>query len=65
MLFDLAMGGHHPSYIRHLVEYWRNQNLVGSLFIVVFPKFLQNHADVVSLPWESVKFVLNHKLLIL
>ncbi|MGB3757881.1 MAG: glycosyltransferase [Rivularia sp. (in: cyanobacteria)] len=57
MLFDLATGGHHPSYIRYLVEYWRNENLAGNLFIVVSPEFLKKYVDVVSLACFSVNFV--------
>ncbi len=57
MLFDLATGGHHPSYIHYLVEYWRNENLAGNLFIVVSPEFLKKHIDIVSLACSSVNFV--------
>ena len=49
MVFDLIVGGHHGSYIQHLVEYWVKQNLSGELFIVVSPQFLPRHADVVKL----------------
>lgn len=48
MLFDLSIYGHHPSYIQHLIEYWYKQRLSGSLDIVVSPKFIQEHSDVVS-----------------
>ena len=57
MLFDLAVGGHHPSYIRHLVEYWRNEKMEGRLFIVVSPEFLEKHEDVVGLANSSTEFV--------
>ena len=49
MVFDLIVGGHHGSYIQHLVEYWVKQDLSGELFIVVSPRFLPRHADVVKL----------------
>ncbi|WP_019504097.1 glycosyltransferase [Pleurocapsa sp. PCC 7319] len=49
MLFDLVVGGHHGSYIQHLVEYWVNQNLSSKLHIVVSPRFLERHADVAEL----------------
>lgn len=49
MVFDLIVGGHHGSYIQHLVEYWVKQELSGELFIVVSPQFLPRHADVVKL----------------
>jgi glycosyltransferase involved in cell wall biosynthesis len=48
MLFDLALGGHHGSYIRHLIDYWCEQDLSGSLDIVVLPQFLSVHTDVVE-----------------
>lgn len=46
MLFDLALGGHHGNYIRHLIEFWVNQQLSGHLDVVVMPAFLQVHAEV-------------------
>lgn len=49
MLFDLSIHGHHPAYIRHLIEYWDKQSLPGYLDIVVSSKFLSHHADVVNL----------------
>lgn len=48
MLFDLSVGGHHPGYIQHLIEYWSEQKLSGILNIVVLPKFIQQHSDVVD-----------------
>lgn len=48
MLFDLSIYGHHPSYIQHFIEYWTKQNSSESLYVVVSPKFLQVHADVVE-----------------
>jgi glycosyltransferase involved in cell wall biosynthesis len=48
MLFDLALGGHHGGYIRHLIDYWCEQDLSGSLDIVVLPQFLSVHTDVVE-----------------
>ncbi len=47
MLFDLSIYGHHPSYIQHFINYWSKQELPGSLDIVVSPKFIQEHSDVV------------------
>lgn len=49
MLFDLAVGGHHPSYISHLVEYWCAEKISGKLYVVVSPKFLTVHSDVVNI----------------
>ncbi|OLP20478.1 glycosyl transferase family 1 [Leptolyngbya sp. 'hensonii'] len=48
MLFELSVGGHYPGYIQHLVQYWRDQHLTGKLTIVVSPKFIEQHADVVE-----------------
>ncbi|PSB59242.1 glycosyl transferase family 1 [Chamaesiphon polymorphus CCALA 037] len=52
MLFDMDLGGHHGSYIQHLIEYWYKQELRGSLEIVVRPEFLQIHSDPVKLAAE-------------
>jgi glycosyltransferase involved in cell wall biosynthesis len=49
MLFDLSIRGHHPNYIQQLIRYWQAQKLAGALTIVVSPKFLEEHADVVDL----------------
>ena len=50
MLFDLARGGHHPSYIKHIVNYWCDEKLPFNLDIVVSPKFINEHSDVVKIP---------------
>lgn len=47
MLFDLSIYGHHPSYIQHFINYWSKQESPGSLDIVVSPKFIQEHSNVV------------------
>ncbi|MEA5497273.1 glycosyltransferase family 4 protein [Limnoraphis robusta Tam1] len=49
MLFDLSIGGHHPTYIRYLIQYWHQEQRPEQLSIVVIPKFLTEHADVVEL----------------
>lgn len=49
MLFDLSVGGHHPTYIRYLIQYWHQEQRPEQLSIVVIPKFLTEHADVVEL----------------
>ena len=49
MMFDLALGGHHGSYIQHLLEFWYSQKLPGQLNIVVMPEFFTVHRDVVDL----------------
>lgn len=49
MLFDLSIRGHHPSYIRHLIEYWQIHKIPKNLQIVVSPRFMEEHHDVVKL----------------
>ncbi|MBN3894910.1 MAG: glycosyltransferase [Nostoc sp. NOS(2021)] len=49
MLFDLATGGHHPSYISHLINYCCEAKLPINLDIVVSPKFIDEHSDVVKI----------------
>lgn len=55
MLFDLSIRGHHPNYIQHLIRYWSEQELSGYLDIVVSPRFLQEHADIVELAKDRDK----------
>ena len=61
MLFDLSIYGHHPCYIQHFINYWSQQELPGSLDIVVSQKFLQEHSDVVKqsaeLKREDINFI--------
>lgn len=52
MLFDLSIYGHHPSYIQHFIKYWSQQEPLNNLDIVVSPKFIQEHTDVVKLAKE-------------
>lgn len=49
LLFDLSVRGHHPNYIKHLIKYWQTHKLSGQLYIVVSPKFLKEHTEVVDL----------------
>jgi len=49
MLFDLSIRGHHPAYIRHLITYWHQHQSNQPLAIVVSPRFLDEHSDVVQL----------------
>jgi hypothetical protein len=53
LLFDLFFTGHHAGYILHLVTYWREQQLPGSLDILVTSEFMQLHPDVVNTAFES------------
>ncbi len=61
MLFDLSVGGHHAAYIQHLLRYWCEQEFAGKLDILVLPKFLQQHSDVVDIavsnPQKNINFV--------
>ena len=49
LLFDLLVGGHHGSYIQHLVEYWCREGRLSNLNIVVSPQFLIKHNNVVQI----------------
>jgi glycosyltransferase involved in cell wall biosynthesis len=53
LLFDLDLGGHHGSYIQHLIEFFHEKYLPISLDIVVRPEFLQIHSDPVNLVSQS------------
>jgi glycosyltransferase involved in cell wall biosynthesis len=61
IVFELAYGGHYASYIRYLAEYWCQQELLGCLYFVVSPTFIQQHPDVIDLasnyPQQNLKFV--------
>ncbi len=61
LLFDLSVGGHHAAYIQHLLNYWCQQELSGKLDILVLPKFLQQHSDVVNIaisnPQKNINFI--------
>lgn len=48
MLFDLSIYGHHATYIQYLLDYWCREEIPGYLDIVVSPRFLHVHADVVQ-----------------
>ncbi|MGC9504487.1 glycosyltransferase family 4 protein [Baaleninema sp.] len=49
VLFDLSVRGHHPSYLRHLIEYAGRENSDRSIAVVVSPVFVKEHPDVVEL----------------
>lgn len=49
MLFELDVRGHHPGYIQHLVTYWCQQELPGHLDVLVSPKFLEQHFNIVNI----------------
>lgn len=52
MLFDLSIYGHHPSYIKYLLQHWHQKKLLGQLVVLVSPQFLKAHYDVVELAQE-------------
>jgi glycosyltransferase involved in cell wall biosynthesis len=54
LIFDLSTGGHHASYIQHLVNYWQKAYLSGCLNIVVSPQFMTDHKEVVHLAANSL-----------
>jgi glycosyltransferase involved in cell wall biosynthesis len=49
LLFEMSFGGHYASYIRYLVEYWRSSTILGHLDVLVSPRFLRQHEDVVEI----------------
>lgn len=49
VVFDTATSGHHPVYIKHLVQYWQQAQISGTLHMVVAPHFADSHPDVVAL----------------
>lgn len=62
MVFSPWCYGHHPTYLRHLISYWCQQQLSGTLNIVVSEQFLREHADIVALTKkcddrQSIQFV--------
>lgn len=60
MLFDLLVGGHHGTYIQHLIQHWDGQKFPQGIDIVVSPIFLEHHADVVELAArtsEAIRFI--------
>ncbi len=46
MIFELDVNGHHPGYLRHLLQDWPEAQ--GQLTLVVSPQFMQYHMDVVQ-----------------
>jgi glycosyltransferase involved in cell wall biosynthesis len=49
MLFDLDYRGHHAGYLQHLICYWRDHHLPGSLDLLVSQTFLEKHSQIVAL----------------
>jgi glycosyltransferase involved in cell wall biosynthesis len=59
VLFDMAVGGHHGTYIWHLVKHWHQTSVPITLNIVVSPQFLEQHAEVVDLIYQSDPAAIN------
>lgn len=61
MLFEMAIYGHHSTYIRHLVRYWCEQELWGHFYIVVTAEFVAECREVVAIaqqyPQANVSFL--------
>ncbi|AFY71008.1 glycosyl transferase group 1 [Thalassoporum mexicanum PCC 7367] len=62
LIFELGYGGHYPSYIGYLCDYWRKQQTqqspetaIGQLVVVVSPQFMQNHQDVVQAATRTIE----------
>ena len=53
VLFELEHHGHHPHYVRHLVEAWLERDTRGPLALVVTPAFAAAHGDVLALAREA------------
>ncbi|GAP97594.1 glycosyltransferase [Leptolyngbya sp. NIES-2104] len=53
MVFSNGVGGHHPVYLRHLIDYWCKEKLVGELNFVVSPLMLEQHRDMICPPEAS------------
>jgi len=55
MLFEMAIDGHHSTYVQHLVRYWCEQGLSGNFHIVVTAEFMKKCADVVAIAQQYPK----------
>jgi len=54
VLFDLAVGGHHGTYLWHIAKRWSLARVPGTLNLVVAPQFLEQHLEVVDLVKSNV-----------
>ena len=57
LLFDLFSTGHHAGYLLHLIKYWQDVALSGSLQMLVTPTFIKSHGDVVAAAKPGVSLV--------
>ncbi len=54
LVFELAVGGHHPVYLRYLVQHWQRERLPGTLLVVVSPDFLERHAEIAAITLDTL-----------
>jgi glycosyltransferase involved in cell wall biosynthesis len=54
MLFDLEFTGHHPHYIRHIVNFWQLAGNRDQLTIVVSPEFVDRHKAIVGMNYAEI-----------
>jgi glycosyltransferase involved in cell wall biosynthesis len=59
LLFELDVRGHHPGYIQHLVRYWCEQELPGQLDVLVSPKFIEQHSNIVDVALGCTQKTIN------
>ena len=52
-LFEFALLGHFPHYLRLIIEHWTQARIEGRLAIVVTPQFGEAHPDVIALAAEQ------------
>lgn len=45
VLFEPNTGGHHGLFVKHLLNYWGEHNLAGTLELIVTRQFLDTHQD--------------------
>jgi glycosyltransferase involved in cell wall biosynthesis len=53
MIFDLAVSGHHVSYLRYLVEFWLRCQDPCEVYLVVSHQLVEQHPDLVQLAQQS------------
>lgn len=50
MVFSNGVGGHHPVYLRHLIDDWCKEKRIGELNFVVSPLMLEQHREMICPP---------------
>lgn len=60
LLYDPNAGGHHASYIVHVLRAWHEMDVPGHLVAAVSPQLFDDHPDLRTLPeregWHRVSF---------